>query len=89
MENTRGGGKPPPGLVGSGGSELQKERKFGGSEKRSKFAGSEERTAIITQTRWDGVYLVPHASKSNGNRMHYSDAILILICAFDNPYFCV
>ena len=29
-----GVGKPPPGLGGLGGSEVQKERKFGGSEKR-------------------------------------------------------
>ena len=35
----RGGGKPPPGLGGLGGSEVQKEKRFGGSVK----GGSERR----------------------------------------------
>ena len=43
------------GVGGLGGSEFQKERKFGGSKKgseRRKFKGSEERRALYTQTWW-------------------------------------
>ena len=37
----RGGGKPPPGLGGLGGSEIEKERKFGRGSEQKKFRKTE------------------------------------------------
>ena len=51
----RGGGKPLPLLGGLGGSEVQKEKRFGGSEKGvSDEEGLEEGREIYTQTPWLG-----------------------------------
>ena len=72
----RGGGKPPPGLGGLGGSEAQKERRFRGSEgkkvrrfrrKESSFRSSEaQKNAGDSKRRPDGsADYVPHAESAD------------------------